>query len=113
VYDKEEAVYKQSVNNKAHSDYETHKQYTVKNIITYQVANKSISGDNKGRQDISNVGSGKGYFITGGVSVPITWEKSSRDGQTVYKYMNGTEISVNDGNTWIHIVPQNGNISIS
>jgi len=77
-YDKEANVYKQYVNNKAHSDYETGKQYTVKNIITYKVANKSISGDNKGRQDIANIGSGKGYLITGGISIPITWEKSSR-----------------------------------
>lgn len=113
VYDAETKVYKQFVNNKEHTDYETKKQYTVKNIITYQVANETIDGGGKGRQEIDNIGSGKGYFITLGKAVPITWEKKSRTEQTVYRYMDGTEITVNDGNTWIHIVPESGNISIS
>ena len=113
VYDSEEKVYKQFVNDKEHTDYETKKQYTVKNIITYEVANKTIDGGGKGRQEIDNIGTGKGYFITEGKVVPITWEKKSRTEQTVYRYMDGTEITVNDGNTWIHIVPTSGDISIS
>lgn len=113
VYDEESSVYKQSVNGQVHKDYKSGEQYTVKNIITYKVANKTISGDNKGRQDIQNVGKGEGYYITNGVAIPITWEKKSRSAQTVYKYSDGTEITVNDGNTWIHIVPNNGSISIS
>lgn len=113
VYDSNANVYKQYVNNKEHKDYKTGNQYTVKNIITYKVGNKTISGDNKGRQDLDNIGSGEGYFITGGVAVPITWEKKARSDQTIYKYKDGTEITVNDGNTWIHIIPNNGNIGIS
>ena len=106
-------MYKQFVNDKAHTDYETKNQYTVKNIITYQVGNKTIAGDEKGRQDLDNIGSGKGYFITEGRAIPITWEKKSRSAQTIYRYQDGTEITVNDGNTWIHIVPKSGSISIS
>lgn len=114
VYDESIKAYKQLVNDKAHTDYETKEQYTVKNIITYKVGNKTISGDTKGRQDIDNIGTGEGYYITGGVSIPITWEKKNRDAQTVYKYKDGTEITVNDGNTWIHIIPSStGSISIS
>lgn len=113
IYDNETKVYKQSVNKKEHTDYETKKQYTVKNIITYQVSNNTIAGGGKGRQELSNIGSGKGYYITNGYAIPITWEKKTRSGQTIYKYMDGTEITVNDGNTWIHIVPTSGNISIS
>lgn len=113
VYDSEAKVYKQFVNDKEHTDYETKEQYTVKNIIAYQVGNTSIAGDNKGRQDLDNIGSGKGYFISEGKAVPITWEKTSRSSQTIYRYEDGTEITVNDGNTWIHIVPTSGNISIS
>ena len=113
VYDSEAKVYKQLVNNKEHTDYETKEQYTVKNIIAYQVGNTTITGDNKGRQDLDNIGSGTGYFITEGKSIPITWEKDSRSQQTVYRYEDGTEITVNDGNTWIHIIPKSGKISIS
>ena len=113
VYDSETKVYKQFVNDKAHTDYETKKQYTVKNIIAYKVGNTTISGDNKGRQNLDNIGSGEGYFITEGKVIPITWEKKSRSSQTIYRDKSGQEITVNDGNTWIHIVPTSGNISIS
>lgn len=113
IYDSDSKVYKQFVNDKEHTDYETKEQYTVKNIIVYEVGNTTIAGDNKGRQDLDNIGSGEGYFITEGKSIPITWEKDSRSSQTVYRYENGDEITVNDGNTWIHIVPKSGNISIS
>ena len=113
VYDSEAKVYKQFVNDKEHTDYETKEQYTVKNILIYKIGNTTITGDSKGRQDLDNIGSGEGYFITEGKVVPITWEKDSRSSQTVYRYENGEEITVNDGNTWIHIVPDSGNISIS
>ncbi|MDE5540217.1 MAG: DUF3048 domain-containing protein [Bacilli bacterium] len=111
VYDEASNVYKQSVNNKEHKDYVTNEQYTVKNIITYQVENHTIG--NYGRQALTNIGSGKGYYITEGYAIPITWEKKTREGQTKYRYLDGTEITVNDGNTWIHIVPTSGKISIS
>lgn len=113
VYDSSINKYKQYVNNKEHNDYETKEQYTVKNIIVYQINYNNISGDDKGRQEISNIGKGEGYFITGGEAMPITWEKKSRESQTIYRYKDGTEITVNDGNTWIHIVPTTGDISIS
>lgn len=113
VYDTENKVYKQYVNDKAHTDYETKEQYTVKNIIVYKIGNTTIANDDKGRQDLDNIGSGEGYFITEGKAIPITWEKDSRSAQTIYKNSEGKEITVNDGNTWIHIVPKStGNISI-
>lgn len=105
-YDEENKVYKRSMSGKANVDLVTGEQYTAKNIIVYSVSNYTLNdGDNKGRQDINNIGSGSGYFITEGYAVPITWEKTSHSGQTVYKYSNGEEITVNDGNTFIQIYP--------
>lgn len=113
TYDPELKVYKRFVNGKEHTDYVTKEQYTFKNIITYQVKNTTLNdGENKGRQTLSNVGSGTGYYITEGYAVPITWEKSSREAQTVYKYNDGTKIKVNDGNTFIQIQPQGENLTI-
>lgn len=106
VYDEENKVYLRYVNDVEHKDYATKEQYTVKNIITYQVSNHTLSGDVKGRQDIDNVGSGTGYYISNGYAVPIKWSKKSRNAQTVYTYEDGTEINVNDGNTYIQIQPK-------
>lgn len=93
-----------------HEDAVTKKQYTAKNIITYQLPNRTL--DSKGRQQITTTGGGTGYYITNGYAVPITWEKTNRASQTVYRYLNGQEIKVNDGNTYIEIQPIDKTLTI-
>ena len=112
-YDSVNKVYKRFQNDQAQTDYVTKEQYTAKNIIVYQVRNHTLVGDDKGRQDIDNLGTGNGYYITDGYAVPITWSKSSRSAQTKYYYLDGKEIVVNDGNTYIQIQPVNQRLSIS
>ena len=112
-YDSESGVYKRFVNGEEHTDYVTKEQYTFKNIITYQVDNYTLNdGENKGRQDIENIGEGTGYYISGGYAVPITWEKSSRSSQTKYYLESGEELVVNDGNTFIQIQPEGQTLTI-
>ncbi len=113
-YDSENKVYKRFVNGKTHNDYVTKEQYTFKNIITYQVDNYALNdGSGKDRQGFNNIGTGKGYYISEGYAVPITWEKKSRSAQTIYKFMDGTELKVNDGNTFIQIQPKGESLKIS
>ena len=104
-YNPDDKLYYRSVNGKEHVDYVSKKQFTAKNIIIAYAANSYIANDNKGRQDLNNLGTGSGYYITDGKAVPITWEKKTRKDQTVYKYKDGKEITVNDGNTFIQIAP--------
>lgn len=111
VYDETNKVYMRSMSGKSHVDAVTGEQYSTKNIITYKVNNKSI--DSYGRQRLDNIGSGEGYYITNGYAVPISWEKTSRSTQTVYKYKStGKEIKLNDGNTWVHIQPTDRSLDI-
>lgn len=112
-YDTDNNIYLRSVNDKSQNDYVTGKQLTVKNIIVYKVKYSNIQGDDKGRQTIDNVGNGTGYYISNGYAVPITWKKDSRGSATIYKYNNGKEIQVNDGNTFIQIMPDNQTLAIS
>ena len=93
-----------------HTDAVTGDQYTVKNIIITPINNYAY--DSYGRQELENIGSGEGYFITNGYALPITWEKESRESQTVYRYKNGKEIKVNDGNTYIQIQPKGEELKI-
>ena len=112
-YDEESKVYYRSMSGTANVDLKTGMQYHTKNIIVYKVRNYNLNdGENKGRQELDNIGSGTGYYISNGYVVPITWEKTSHSGQTVYKYKNGEEITVNDGNTFIQICPNDANITI-
>jgi len=113
-YDEENKVYKRSMSGKANVDLETGEQYTAKNIIVYKVENYTLNdGEGKGRQELENIGNGTGYYISNGQAVSITWEKTSHSSKTVYKYANGEELSVNDGNTFIQILPEDGEISIN
>lgn len=103
-YDSQNKVYLRYMAGDAHTDAVTGKQYTAKNIIVTPI--KNYSYDSYGRQKLDNVGSGEGYFITDGYAIAITWEKSSRSSQTIYKNKStGEEIKVNDGNTFIQIQP--------
>lgn len=110
-YDANNKVYNRYMNDKAHTDAVTKEQYTVKNIIIQKIYNFSM--DSYGRQDMNNVGTGEGYFITNGYAVPITWSKISRKEKTIYKYLDGTELKVNDGNTFIQIQPSSQNPTFS
>ena len=67
-------------------------------------------GTNKGRQTLDNVKELDGYYITNGKAIPITCTKSSRKEKTVYKDLEGNEINVNDGKTFIQICPINADI---
>lgn len=110
-YDSEKKVYKMSMSGIKHVDAVTKEQYTTKNIITYQVQNKSY--DDYGRQKLYNIDKGEGYYITNGYAVAITWEKSSRSSKTIYRYKStGEKIKLNDGNTWVHIQPKDRELTI-
>ena len=112
-YNLDEKVYYRFVNDKEHVDYSTKKQYTFKNIITYKVSNYTLDdAEGKGRQGINNIGSGEGYYITNGYATKINWKKDCRECQTVYTYLDGKEITVNDGNTFIQIQPSNQELTI-
>lgn len=102
-YDSENKYYLRSMDGNPHVDKITKAQLHYKNIIIEKVKNSTL--DDYGRQDLETVGSGEGYYITNGYAVPITWKKDTRNDKTVYKYENGEEIKVNDGNTFIQIVP--------
>ncbi len=103
TYDSNRGVYLRFMNGNPHADKTTKEQYHYKNIIIQRVDNKTL--DEKGRQDLTTVGSGDGYYITNGYALPITWKKTARNAKTTYTYQNGEEIKLNDGNTFIQIEP--------
>lgn len=94
-------------------EWDTKETVTTKNIIIVKCNNWTLNdGSGKGRQTIDNVKALKGYYITNGKAIEITAEKSSRAGQTVYKDLQGNEIDVNDGNTFVQICPSDSKVKI-
>lgn len=111
IYDSDNKYYLRYANNSVHKDYITGEQYHFKNILILKVENHTM--DSYGRQDLKNVGTGKGYYITNGYAKEITWHKDSRASKTKYKYLDGSEVIVNDGNTFIQVEPIGMNPTIS
>lgn len=103
IYDAEKMVYYRNRNGSSHIDRNTDKPFAVSNIIIQKVDSRIINGDTEGRLEVDLVGSGEGYFISGGKSIDITWEKTERFGETKYYDMDGNEIVLNPGNTWIQV----------
>lgn len=107
VYDEATMRFVRYVNGKPHTS-QTGDTLSAKNIIMYSVKNVNLNdGENKGRQDLKNIGSGTGYYFSDGKAVEINWEKTARDKTTKYTYKDGTELVVNPGNTYIQIIPEN------
>lgn len=111
-YDENSKSYLRRVNGSNHVDHETEKDIMVKNIIIYQLKNSTRVQDIKGRQDLDNIGSGSGYYVSEGKAVEINWTKKSRESKTTYTLKDSSPLVVNDGNTFIQIVPETGNITV-
>lgn len=109
TYNEETKTYTRNSRNNVQKDWDTGKTIQVKNIIITKCKNSTI--DSYGRQTIDNVKTLGGYYITNGKYIPIKCEKTSRSGKTVYKDLEGNEINVNDGKTFIQICPIDSKIS--
>ena len=111
VYNAETKRYTRYSRDRLQKDWDTQENITTKNIIVTFVQNTTLNdGEDKGRQTLDNVGTKDGYYITNGKAIKIKCKKSSRSSQTVYEDLNGNEIKVNDGNTFIQICPLNAEV---
>lgn len=105
-YDENDKVFYRSMRGILDKDRETGKQYYAKNIIIMYVKNYNLPDvETKGRQELENIGTGKGYYITNGKYIDITWKKDSAKVKTLWLDENGKEIVLNDGITYVQLAP--------
>lgn len=100
-YDANTKMYTRIVNGKEYKDHNTKESYTTKNIIIVKISHTMMP--DKYYWNLKTTGEGNGYYITNGKSIPITWKKETRNGKSKYYYLNGEELKVNDGRTYIEI----------
>lgn len=112
TYDAESKNYLRFRKDNLHMERTTDQQLTAKNIIIQRVQNSSIAGDDKGRQALNNLGKGSGWYISNGKAIKIKWSKTSMKEGTKYTDEKGQPISLNQGSTWIQIVPLSSLVSV-
>ncbi len=100
-YDDTSKLYNRFQFDVPHVDVENDEQLAFDNVVIQFVSTWVIKGDDAGRRDMTTIGEGKGYYITRGKYVPITWSKSSHYDSTIYYDENGDILELNTGKTWI------------
>lgn len=106
VYNTDKGVYERYEYGKAQVDNmaeEGNNILTFKNVIIQQSAYECINPKND-LQELTQVGSGEGYYCTNGKAIPIKWEKADKKSKTKYYTEDGEELLLNPGKTWISII---------
>lgn len=103
-YDEASGTYLYYEYSKAHIDPENgNKQLAFTNVIL-QCAKHEVYDEN-GYMFFNLINqSGKGYYITGGKAIPVTWEKGHDTDPTKFYDANGNEIKLNTGKTYVGLV---------
>lgn len=103
VYDSESGEYTRYQFGVLHSDANNDQALTFKNIII-QYAKHSPKSNEYITIDLDNT-EGDGYYITNGVAVPIVWKRNETPNECHYYDLEGNELSINVGKTYIAIYP--------
>lgn len=106
TYDSKEKLYKRFQFDKEHIDFNTGKQLVFKNIIVQFVKEWDIDKNDYQTMDIEN-SSGKGYYITNGKAVEISWTMKEANRSLQYLDASGKELTINPGKTYIAVFPDN------
>ncbi|SCX93756.1 DUF3048 domain-containing protein [Alkaliphilus peptidifermentans] len=109
-FNEEEKIYYRYYNGQPHVDEITNEQLTATNIIIQTVNAKVV--DKELRLQMDTIGEGKGLYITNGKVINITWKKESYKGQTKFFDMDGNELIMNPGKTWIQIIKNLDTVTI-
>ncbi len=103
-YDAESGTYLYYEYGKAHVDPENdNKQLAFTNVILQSAKCEQFDENGYMQFNLLNQ-SGKGYYITGGHAIPITWKKGMDTDPTRYYDADGNEIVLNTGKTYIGLV---------
>jgi len=99
-------TYLRYINSKPHQDSKTSEPIVASNLIVQYVAVEKISGDKEGRLEVEVIGEGIAQIFYGGNYYLAKWVKKSKDHPTIYYDRQGNFINLNQGNIWIHLVPE-------
>lgn len=109
-YNAESCLYEKTIEGAPHV-MQNGEVLEVKNIIIELIYDTAL-GDGTDRRNINTTGTGEGYYITNGAFEKITWSKTARDKNTVYKKQDGTELLINPGKTIVNIISPSAGITI-
>ncbi len=113
TYDASSGKYLRFQDGRAHRDSATDDQLSFTNLIalfTDVTNNQSGLSEDPNVASVKTDGSGIGYYFYGGQAIKINWSKSAWNSQLMLTTVDGTELTLACGNTYIAYL-DNTNIS--
>ncbi len=110
-YDPETNEYARLRRQVPHVDAVSGQQLTFKSIVTMEVFEAPIIGDDKGRIDQQVVGEGRALVFANGSMQEATWRKDSESGPLRFYASDTSEIVFPAGPIWIAAMPSLDNVS--
>ena len=104
-YNAEDGLYYYSEYGSAHVDPgNNNAQLSFKNLLLQNA--RYVEFDDNGYMMFHSIDYNRdGYYITNGKAIPITWSKEDELSPTKYYDMDGKEINLNTGRTYVALVP--------
>lgn len=103
IYNKESGEYTRYQFGVLHKDPNNDQPLTFKNIIV-QYAKHAPKSNEYITIELDDA-EGDGYYITNGVAIPIVWKRNETRNECHYYDLEGNELSINIGKTYIAIYP--------
>lgn len=104
VYEYDEGLekYKRYTDGELTADYDSGEPVLLDNIFIAETEHKVV--DSAGRRDINLTSGGRGYLLQKGKMTEVEWENI---GGRILPVLNGEQVGLVPGKTWINIVPSN------
>ena len=112
-YNEEEGVYYKTLHSKAQVDASNDEQLSFANIIVQFTQSQNLHTDPNAtdyKVFLCHDTTRGGYYFTQGKVIPIRWEKTSDRGATKYYDIDGNEIELNTGKTYIAVSQENRDV---
>ncbi len=110
VYSKKENSYLRKNGGEVHADRNTKQQLQAKNIVILEMAESNANDGYENNLHLLYKTKGKGTatIFMDGKQIKGTWAKTSRDSRTKIFASDGSEVLLNRGKIWFHILPLDG-----
>lgn len=105
-YNATDKKYYNYLNNKVMTDGNNGKEMAVENVIALYVPVSTLSTKEGHREWDFEATNGEGFYVSNGIGQKVYWSKAGKDAPLKIKNMNGEELKVSSGQTWIGIVPE-------
>lgn len=87
--------------------------YIANNVAVIETDVAVIPGDDKGRKELTSIGSGLAHIFQNGLEIIGTWKKSSAKERLRFYDSSNQEVVMNAGKTWIQVVSDIGTLSVT